>query len=126
MQYACDYYDDIRQMSTGIQLAGPRLTPQTMDQGFHAIPARPSTSPYEPSCYYLPDDYTCVKDGAAEWFDEQAKASATSSAGLWRMWENGQRFLPGQWPSGDIMTGWDPNDVVNLFDPGQFDHVRAD
>lgn len=114
---ACSFYEDLRQLFTGIQLAGPRLTPAAMNQGFHAIPARPSTSPYVPSCYYLPGDYTCVKDAAAEWWDPNAHPNgyANSQIGCWRMWRNGQRYLTGEWPPGDVTQDKDNNDVCNLF-----------
>ncbi|HUR48970.1 MAG TPA: hypothetical protein VMY88_05495, partial [Acidimicrobiales bacterium] len=56
------WYPDIRQLFSGIQVAGPRLTPSAIDKGFHAIPAVASTSPDLPACFYEPGDYTCVKD----------------------------------------------------------------
>jgi hypothetical protein len=88
-----------------------------MDRGFHAIPAKPSTSPYQPSCYYDPGDYTCVKDGVAEWFDVNTACGSGdgSSSGCFRMWRNGQRFLPGQWPEGDALAGRTATDVINLY-----------
>jgi len=30
------------------------------------------------------------------------------------MWLNGARYLPGQWPAGDVVQGKDPNDICNL------------
>ena len=38
-------YEALRQLFTGIQLAGPTLTPPKVDEGFHAIPPRPSSDP---------------------------------------------------------------------------------
>jgi hypothetical protein len=58
----CDMYDNLRQLFIGIQVAGPRLGPSSIDRGFHAIPAIPSQNLQVPSCYYLTGDYTCVKD----------------------------------------------------------------
>lgn len=58
----CDLYDSLRQLFTGIQAAGPRLGPSSIDRGFHAIPALASLDLQTPSCYYDPGDYTCVKD----------------------------------------------------------------
>ncbi|HEX9765899.1 MAG TPA: hypothetical protein VGA36_03985, partial [Nitriliruptorales bacterium] len=43
--YACSFwqfYTNLRQLFTGIQVAGPNLTPEHVDEGFHAIPAIPS------------------------------------------------------------------------------------
>ncbi len=51
-----------------------QLTPQTLDQGFHAIPMVESTNPQLPTCYYLAGDYTCVKDSIIEHWDDGADA----------------------------------------------------
>jgi hypothetical protein len=115
--YTGNEFDDIRQLFTGIQLAGPKLTPTNMDQGFHAIPAKPSTGPTQPACYYLPGDYTCVKDAVAEWFDTNTPEAASDSTGCWRMWRGGARFLPGHWPSGDVQDHTSA-DICNLFAGG--------
>jgi hypothetical protein len=117
---ACDWYtnlyDDIRQLFTGIQLAGPNLTPQSMDQGFHAIPAKASPGPAQAACYYLPDDYTCVKDAVAEWFDTSTPEPSENATGCWRMWNGGERYLPGAWPQGDINDGRSKaDDLCNLY-----------
>lgn len=123
IEYACIFfYDDIRQLFTGIQIAGPRLTPTSMDEGFHAIPPKPSTGPTEPSCFYSSDDYTCVKDAVVEWWDSKAQPESTAGAnagsagsGCWRMWMGGARYLPGRWPAGDGMSGRQDNDICNLY-----------
>jgi hypothetical protein len=62
LRTGCDMYDSLRQLFIGIQVAGPRLGPTSIDRGFHAIPAVPSRYLDVPACYYLPNDYTCVKD----------------------------------------------------------------
>lgn len=124
MAYACSFFfDNIRQMFIGIQVAGPRLTPQSIDQGFHAIPAKPSPDPTNPSCFYLTNDYTCVKDAVAEWWDPNAHPASASGGsgatnGCWRMWLNGRRFRPGDWPVGNVTDGKDPNDICNLYQGG--------
>ena len=41
INYACEFYDDIFQLFTGIQVAGPRLGPTSIDKGYHAIPTSP-------------------------------------------------------------------------------------
>jgi hypothetical protein len=130
--YACNdvhnggLFDNTRQLFTGIQLAGPILNPQNINTGYHAIPPKASTSPYQPSCFYEPGDYSCVKDAVAEWFDVNTPcgSGASSSPGCYRMWRNGQRFLPGQWPEGDATVGRSLNDVLNLYDPGVSYNLR--
>jgi hypothetical protein len=50
---ACEVYNDLRMVFTGIQVAGPKLHPATVEKGFRAIPAKPSPglcSPRATSC----------------------------------------------------------------------------
>jgi hypothetical protein len=100
--YACDYYPDLRQFFTGVQVAGPRLTVANIDRGFHAIPARPSADPTVPACFYNANDYTCMKDAMAEWWDPSGFAPSTNSPGCWRMMQGGRRYLAGTWPGGVV------------------------
>ena len=113
--FACDYYNDLRQLFTGIQVAGPTLTPQSIDQGFHAIPIVESTNPQVPTCYYLPGDYTCVKDSVIMHWDSTATPPSSNQPGCWRMVGNGQRFLPGKFPKVDMISLKKPNNVCNNF-----------
>ena len=118
-----NYYTQLRQLFTGIQVAGPKLTPQTMDRGFHAIPPVPSTDPQVPASYYDPGDYTCVKDATAGWWDPEGPNSlgtgAASNSGCWRMAEGGRRYLVDGWPDGDVTAQQAPDDPCNQYS-GQF------
>lgn len=118
--YACPLYNSIRQLFTGIQVAGPDLTPQSIDEGFHAIPAVPSTNPQVPACFYPPNDYTCVQDDAIEWYNPNAPATKTDDGepGSWQMVFNGKRFLPGEFPTSNLLALKNPNDVINNYDTG--------
>jgi len=106
---ACKFYDNLRQLFTGIQVAGPRLNPSSVDQGFHAIPAVQSVDPRVPACFYDPGDYTCIKDGVAMWWDSRttppAQARASSSQpGCYHVADGGKRYISGQWPPSDVLT----------------------
>ncbi len=117
---AClQFYDQLRQFFTGIQGAGPRLTPESVEKGFRAIPILASPNPRAPACFYEPGDYTCVKDAVAEWWDPEGSDPTPDTygpKGCWRMAENGKRYLLGTWPRRDvpqpsldnICNGWDP------------------
>jgi hypothetical protein len=113
--FACDYYNDLRMLYTGIQVAGPNLTPQTINQGYHAIPVVESTNPQVPTCYYLVDDYTCVKDSAIQHWDSAGQAPGSSRAGCWRMVGNGKRFLPGKFPTTNLDAMKNNSEVCNNF-----------
>ena len=114
-QFACDYYNDLRMLYTGIQVAGPNLTPASIDQGYHAIPVVESTNPQVPTCYYLAGDYTCVKDSAIQHWDSAAQAPSSSKPGCWRMYGGGKRFLPGKFPSLNLADMKNAGDVCNNF-----------
>ena len=115
--YVChprwSFYDDVRQLFTGIQVAGPRLTPDSMDQGFHAVPERSSTDPSSPACYYLPDDYTCVKDAMFQWWS--AASSNNTNSGCYRMIDAGARFTRDRWPPDNIQAQLKPSDPCNTL-----------
>lgn len=97
--YACEMYTNLRQLFIGIQVAGPRLGPTSVDKGFHAIPAVRSTDPQTPACYYLPNDYTCVKDYVLGLWDSAARADP-QAPGCYRFTE-GRRYLLGEVPPGN-------------------------
>lgn len=111
---ACRFYNGIRQLFTGIQVAGPRLTPSTMDAGYHAIPRIKSTSPFVPACFYDPGDYTCVKDAVVERWD--SSATEQQDNGCYRMVEGGQRYFAEVWPEGNIDAQDKPDDPCNEYD----------
>jgi hypothetical protein len=113
---ACIEYNDLRLMFTGIQVAGPRLAPRTMAQGFDAIPRVASTNPGVPACFFLSNDYTCTKDQSAEWYDSTAVDSPYAT-GCWRMFWSGRRYVSGSWPAGDIGGAKTASDPCNHYYP---------
>jgi len=116
--YACplgQVYESLRQLFTGIQVAGPKLTPGTMERGYRAIPAVRSNDARVPACFYDPGEFTCVKDAQAMWWDPSA-APRNNTRGCWRMMEGGRRYLTAAWPGGDILAQKDAGrDVCNGF-----------
>ncbi len=106
--HACGFYDSTRQLFTGIQVAGPRVSPAAIDKGFHAIPAIASTDPKTPACFYRPSDYTCIKDSIAEWWDssgpDPTTRENTPGPGCWRLTHSGKRYLSQAWPDGDVLN----------------------
>jgi hypothetical protein len=115
--YACEFYPYVQQLFTGVQVAGPKLSPSSMDAGFHAIPAIASKDPSVPACFYASDDYTCVKDAQATWWDPTGQAPGASSKGCWRMMEAGLRHLAAGWPGGDVDAQRRADDACNAQGP---------
>ena len=100
--YVCGYYPNLFQLFTGIQVAGPRLGPSSVDKGYHAIPAVKSQDNQSPACFYDPGDYTCAKDNQIEIWEDQMTPPEESRNGCWRIIQNGARYFPGQYPAGNI------------------------
>jgi hypothetical protein len=118
---ACPLYPQIRQLFTGIQVAGPRLTPSSIDKGFHAIPKVASTNPEVPACFYNVNDYTCVKDANVQHWDRTGSSSTSSSGqGCFRLPEGGKRYLADTWPPGNATAQDQPGsgDPCNAYDGG--------
>ena len=102
-------YEAFRQLFTGIQVAGPKINPQTMDKGYHAIPRGPSDSPLVAACYYLPGDYTCIKDAAPMYWDRNGTAPGSNAPGCWRMPQEGKRYTSETWPEAELSSRADPS-----------------
>jgi hypothetical protein len=124
----CDLYNDIRQLFTGIQVAGPRLGPTSIDKGFHAIPRLLSSDPKTPSCFYDPGDYTCTKDATVEYWDRAGKSENNDRPGCWRMQQAGKRYLANTWettnvdvpaknPARDYCNGFNGGGLINPNPP---------
>lgn len=112
---ACSLYQRLRQLFTGIQVAGPRLGPTSIDKGYHAIPRIASESPDTPACFYNLNDYTCVKDGITMWWDAFAKAPNNADPGCWKMVNNAQRYLIGEFPAKEYWSTVSGADQCNGY-----------
>lgn len=112
--YATTLYKDMFAVSKAIQVAGPELTPDSVDQGHHAIPRYHSNDPRVAACFYDPGDYSCVKDSQEMWWDANAPDpnGEPGQRGCWRMVSGGKRYLAGTWESNDVVFQ-NPNDVCN-------------
>ena len=101
---ACELYEGLRQMFIGIQVAGPKLGPTSIDKGFHAIPKIASEHPGVPACFYNTNDYTCTKDAAVMWWDASGEAPNSADPGCWRMFQDGKRYLFDQFPQQEVWS----------------------
>lgn len=112
--YGCELYDGVRLIFTGIQVAGPKLTPKSMDTGFHAIPPGDSPDPKVGACFFADaHDYSCAKDSMLVHWDPAGKDPGASGSGCWRMIEGGKRYRAGRWPARDIAAIRRPDDPCN-------------
>jgi hypothetical protein len=103
-QYGVDWeYRNHFLLFKGIQAAGPRLTPSSVDRGMHSLPSITSTNPMLASCHFDPGDFTCVKDRVEIWWDPNADNPFHEESGCQRMNSGAKRFLPGTWPREDTV-----------------------
>ncbi|HUR48166.1 MAG TPA: hypothetical protein VMY88_01355 [Acidimicrobiales bacterium] len=113
--YVCGYYPNLVQLFTGIQVAGPRLGPTSVDKGYHAIPALKSKDNQSPACFYNPGDYTCAKDNQIEIWEDQMTPPEESRNGCWRIIADGARYYPGEYPPGNIDSNLNQVGPCNNF-----------
>jgi hypothetical protein len=103
---------------TAIQVAGPKLRPDTVDAGFHAIQRRRSTDPYVASLFFHPNDYSAVKDGTELWWNPN-KESPDNHPGCYQMVRAGQRFLYDEWNlargAGIDVVGYNANEPCTNY-----------
>ena len=97
-----EVYDQLMLLFTGIQAAGPRLTPANFDRGLRALPARQSRDPFQPSAYFGPTDHFFIKDFALGWWDPAGRAPSSRYVGCWRLVEDGLRYRPEDWAKGPL------------------------
>ncbi len=115
--YGCEWYSDLRQLFIGVQVAGPRLGPTSIDKGFHAIPAVPSDDAQVPACYYLPDDYTCIKDVVIGKYNPAGR-EGSSAPGCYQFAE-GKRYLGTNIPEGNATAQMSPDDPCLGYTDGR-------
>lgn len=112
--FGCKDYDSVRQLFAGIQVAGPKLTPASMEKGFRAIPAVRSADARVPACFYPTGQYACGQDFSIFWYDPAGDDPESSNPGCNRALEGGLRRLPGGFPREDAPTRRNPaNDPCN-------------
>jgi hypothetical protein len=90
-------YNRLFMLFTGIQAAGPRLTPQNFDKGMRAQPPHNPGDPYVPAAYFGPGDHDFIKDEALVWWDSSGTAPSGPAPGCWRLVEDGRRYRTEDW-----------------------------
>ena len=94
-------YDVLNMLFWGIQASGPKLTPENLDRGLHAIPPGRSDDPYRPAAYFAPGNWTFVKDETSTWWDPTGQPAGSPRRGCYRLADGGLRYRAGEWKRGD-------------------------
>jgi hypothetical protein len=107
---------------TGIELAGPNLTPETFKEGLFRFPPQSGgiTSTYNSWGTKLwPDpDYNSADDATAMWWDPEATGKSETGkegVGMVSYVDGGKRFLPGDWPT-DPLPFFQQEGSVTVYD----------
>lgn len=96
---------------TGVHLAGPELTAASFRAGLFRFPAdRPTRAPFLHISWgehgiWPGVDLTGGDDAAVIWWDPDAEGTdevGNEGRGLWRYALEGRRYLPDEWPDGDV------------------------
>jgi len=104
---AYERYYELLLLASGIQMAGPNLTPQTFQQGmFKArFPAKGSgRAPlFEVGGGFGPGDHSWADDAAVIWYSPTGPSYTTNQRrGTYCYVEHGRRWGIGQWPRGPM------------------------
>ncbi|MHB1444784.1 MAG: hypothetical protein ACYCZV_03865 [Acidimicrobiales bacterium] len=113
--FACQDYNDLRQLFIGIQVAGPKLDPASINEGFRAIPTVASTNPQVPACFYPTGEYTCVHDVTVEHWNPNGQAPNQNQPGCWVMQDGGRRYLNAAFTTANLTTLDTPSDFCNGY-----------
>ena len=103
---AYERYYELLTLASGIQGAGPNLTPETFQEGMFKARFPAPGSGREPLYYsgggFSPTDHTMVEDAAMIWYSQSESGYTTNvRRGTYCYIRHGIRYGLGQWPSGD-------------------------
>jgi len=116
---------DVELLMDGLQLAGPKLTPQTFAAGlYHAPPQQQGPGAlglidtYGNHGFWTGTDYGGLDNAGILYWDPKAVGPDETGhvgAGMYRLVDGGRRYLPNQWPSTPVKL-FDPTDTVTIYD----------
>jgi hypothetical protein len=96
----------MQQIVWSIQLAGPQLTPLTVERALlGATPIggweRSGRNPFVQLNKWGPDSYTAIDDARQVYWDPAATSAADGQRGAYVAVEGGKRYPTAQWPAGE-------------------------
>ena len=104
---------------TGIQMAGPRLTPQSMQSGMYGYPATGGLI-VAPLRFFTPENPMALKDTAEIFYDATRSGVdevGNQGVGVQVFAESGRRRVFGGWPGGDPKIFTTQDTVATTDDP---------
>ncbi|MFA5891902.1 MAG: hypothetical protein WDA27_13285 [Actinomycetota bacterium] len=108
VRFNFDIYHLFLNLFQAIQAAGPRLTPETVEQGMFTFQYQDRDNPYEPMGGYGPygpkavSSYNFVDSAMGWWWDPTGTPpEGRAGEGCVRVMNQGRRYYAGEWPIGD-------------------------
>lgn len=110
---AQDFYWFLLHIASGIQMAGPDLTPYTFEKGLQAASfPNPYSSAQEGSVGFLGNSFTMTTDATAMWWsDSQPSPYTDEGSGTYCYMDAGERFSASNWPWSGPQPLFTPNCV---------------
>ena len=118
-------YGNVATLFTGLDLAGPKLTPQTFRDGMYHAPGELQTT--KPTLsdihtwgkhgYWPGEDVNGLDNMGVLYWDPNARGpdeTGTVNNGMYRLVDGGLRYLPGKWPTKPIKL-FDPTNTVTIY-----------
>lgn len=105
------YYKSILLLASGIQMAGPNLTPQTFQEGLFRAqfpnPGADAAPYYQAKVQFGPRDRSMNDSASMLWWDP-TQPGAFGGVGGWCFVDLGLRYDIGEWPKGKQRVGQRP------------------
>jgi hypothetical protein len=92
-------YEAMLLVASGVQMAGPHLTPQTFQQGLWNTHFPNPPSPYFEGTVGFNHDHTFTKDQALVWYSAES-TGPWGQSGVWCYVNQGHRYTDADLPSG--------------------------
>ncbi len=89
------FYYFFYQLATGLQMAGPNLSPKTFAAGMRAYPGGAGPAG---TWAYPKDTYSPYRDAREIWWDPEAISTYNGAKGAYV--SDNKRYKPGKWPKG--------------------------
>jgi hypothetical protein len=97
-------------LASGIQMAGPHLTPQTFERGLqHTKFPNPNSPLNEGSVGFANGGHSMLNDVTVMWWNQRAQSPIhLDPPGSWCYALGGERITPGRWPRRSVLPGYLP------------------
>ena len=115
---------EVELLMDGLQLAGPKLTPETFRDGLYHAPSQPSgpgglglIATYGDHGYWSGTDYGGLDNAGILYWDPKVVGEDETGAkgpGMYRLLDGGRRYLPGHWPTTPLKL-FNPADTVTEY-----------